>query len=116
MGILSLSISFVVIALILICFAVVVGRNENNVHYVVSIVYPKDHVIPKERIQAELMKLFTRGIVVLVLTFILALILLHFFTSLVLWLHILLIVPVLIFAIMFRHKMDTLDHKYGKKH
>ena len=114
MGILSLSISFVVIALILIIFALVVSRNENNVRYVVSIVYPKDHRIPRQQVQKELMKLFTRGIVILLLTFIIGLLIVHFFASIILLAHIILIVPVLICALAFRHRMNHLDREYQK--
>jgi len=111
MGILSLSISFVVIAVILCFFILLIRKNENNVKYAVSIVYPEDDVVPKQIVQAELLKMLTGGLVILVVTFILGLIFIHFQGN-VLIAHILLIIPILIYALIFRRKMNYLDKKY----
>ena len=117
MGILSLSISFVVIAIILCVFLFIVKKDENNVRYVVSMIHPRDNVIPKQVIQAGLVRMLTGGLVILALTFIVGLIFIHFFTFAhnVLIAHILLIIPILIFALMFRSKLNRLDQEYQAK-
>lgn len=115
MGILSLSISFVVIALILIIFYVLIRKNENNVRYAITIVYPKDNVIPRHEVQSALLTMFGWGFIVLILTFALGLLLIHLVASVsLLLLHIILILPIILIALMFRARMNHLDKKYHK--
>ena len=111
MGYLGLSISFVVILVIVGVCAALVRKDENNVKYLVSIVYPKDHVIPKEIIQTALNQMLNRGLVILVLSFLVGLAFIAF-TGNALIPHFILIIPIIINALLFRAKMDQLGKTY----
>lgn len=112
-GMIGLTISFVVIGLILGIYNLYVRKNESNVRYLVSIVYPKDHNIPQATIQELLSKMLNRGLVVLLITFIAGMFYLHYGGNAVVA-HVVLIVPVLINAVIFRGKMNRLDQQYKK--
>lgn len=114
MGYLSLSISFVVILLILLISNIVINKNKKNVKYLISIIYQKDHMVPDEVILSELNKMFKAGYIFFVIVFAIGLIVLqvnHSKATLII-LHILLILPILINALLFRDRMNKLDKKY----
>lgn len=117
MQILGLAISFIVIALILGIFRIVIKKDEKNVRYAVSIVYPKDVNIPRKIVQGELIKMLSNGLMILVVTFILELIVFQAWTfpEVALVAHVILIVPIIIHALIFRRKMNRLDREYADK-
>jgi len=117
MQVLGLAISFIGISIILSVFLILIRKDENNVKYAVSIVYPKDVNIPKKIIQAEMVRMLTRGLIILAVTFVLLVIIFHFvtFPEVALIAHIILIVPVLVHALIFRLKMNRLDREYADK-
>ena len=110
MQILGLAISFIGISIILGVFLILIRKDENNVRFAVSIVYPKDIDIPKNIIQKELVRMLVCGLVILAVTFVLELIVFHFWTfpEVALVAHIILIVPIIINALIFRRKMNRL--------
>ena len=117
MQVLGLAISFIGISIILSVFLILIRNDENNVRYAVSIVYPKDVNIPRKIVQAEMVRMLTRGLIILAVTFVLLLIIFHFvtFPEVALIAHIILIVPVLAHALIFRLKMNRLDREYAGK-
>jgi len=117
MQILGLTISFIVIFIILAVFLLLIRKDEKNVRYAVSIVYPKDIDIPNSIIQKEMVTMLVRGLIILAVTFVLELIVFHFWTfpEVALVAHIILIVPIVINALIFRRKMNRLDREYVKK-
>ena len=117
MQVLGLAISFIGISIILSVFLILIRKDENNVRYAVSIVYPKDVNIPRKIIQSELVRMLTRGLIILAVTFVLELIIFHFvsFPEAAIVAHIILIVPVLVHALIFRNKMNRLDREYADK-
>ena len=116
MQVLGLAISFIGISIILSVFLILIRKDENNVRYAVSIVYPKDVNIPRKIVQAEMVKMLTRGLIILAVTFVLLLVIFHFITfpEVALIAHIILIVPVLVHALIFRLKMNRLDREFVK--
>jgi len=117
MQVLGLAISFIGISIILGFFLILIRKDENNVKYAVSIVYPKDINIPRKIVRAEMVKMLTRGLIILAVTFVLELIIFHFvsFPEAALIAHIILIVPVLVHALIYRFKMNRLDREYADK-
>lgn len=117
MQIYGIAISFIVIAILLGVFLILIRKDENNVKFAVSIVYPKDVDIPNSIIQAQLVKMLVGGLIILVVTFVLIMIFNQFFTStgMAVIAHVILIVPVLINALVFRQKMNRLDREYTKQ-
>ena len=117
MQVLGLAISFIAISIILGVFLILIRKDENNVRYAVSIVYPKDVNIPRKIIQAEMVRMLARGLIILAVTFVLLVIIFHLatFPEVALIAHIILIVPVLVHALIFRFKMNRLDREYAEK-
>jgi len=114
MGYLSLTISFIVILIILIIFHIPIKRDAKNVKLVVTLVYPKDSNIPNNIIQNNLIQMFNRGFVLLIITYLIGLLLIYLFNErlIIVLTHIILVIPILVNALFFREKMNELDKKY----
>jgi hypothetical protein len=110
----GLAISFIVIAILLGVFLIAIRKDEKNVRYAVSIVYPKDTDVPTSIIQKELVKMLERGLIILVVTFVILMVFFNLFTTTgaAIIAHVILIVPIIINALVFRGKMNRLDQEY----